>query len=49
MIGRRVRRGRQTAVIIGMYNDIEGGVILDRYIEGFRSWNLDELKEEYNE
>jgi hypothetical protein len=36
-------KGPGMARIIGRYSDVEGGVILDRGIEGFRSWNVEDL------
>ena len=39
--GRNGSRG--TARIIRLYEDIQGGVILDKELNGFRSWNTDSL------
>jgi hypothetical protein len=44
LVGRKVRRGRSTRTIIRMYDDIPGGVRLDKPIEGFVSWNITDLK-----
>ncbi len=43
LVGRKVKRGKSVRTIVGIYPDIPGGVILDKPIEGFRSWNLDSL------
>ena len=40
----RVRGQRLKAVIEGLYSDVEGGVILDRRIDGFYSWNVQDLR-----
>lgn len=44
-VGNKVRhkKTRRVAYIKGLYSDIEGGVILDREIDGFRSWNVQDL------
>lgn len=34
----------KTARIIREYPDIEGGVVLDRKLDGFKSWNVDDLR-----
>lgn len=44
MIGDIWRRRNAKRKIVALYSDIPGGVILDRPIEGFRSWNVEELK-----
>lgn len=46
-IGQRVRvlaPGRPVAVIEDYMGNIEGGVLLDRRVVGFRYWNVDSLK-----
>jgi len=40
---RVIGQGRQTAVVVAPCTDIEGGVILDRDIGGFRFWNVKDL------
>ena len=32
-----------TAKIRNFYDNIDGGVVLDRHIAGFRSWNINDL------
>lgn len=44
LIGRRVRKSGKIRTIIHLYSDIRGGVILDKPIEDFKSWNIDELE-----
>ena len=39
----RVRGQRRIAKIERFYRDIEGGLVLDRMIEGFYSWNVQDL------
>lgn len=43
-VGRNVQRGGIAAVVDATYSDIAGGVRLDREIEGFKSWNLSDLR-----
>lgn len=43
MIGREVYLGGEKAIVHHLYDDVEGGVYLDREIEGFYSWNIDSL------
>ena len=38
------RNHKRTAVNVGFYRDIEGGVILDTPLEGFWSWNVRDLE-----
>jgi len=44
-VGQRVRvRGqRKMAIIFHVMKDIDGGVILDRHIDGTKFWNVDAL------
>lgn len=42
LIGRDVFVGHRRRRIVGVYFDIDGGIILDRAVHGFRSWNLDD-------
>ena len=46
IVGRTVRlKGKkETAKIERMYSDIEGGVRLDKQIDGFWSWNIADLE-----
>ena len=46
LIGTKVRRGNSVRTIVSVYSDIPGGVRLDKPIEGFKSWNLEELEKE---
>lgn len=41
LIGTKVRHVR---TVVSLYSDIPGGVRLDSPIEGFKSWNMDELE-----
>jgi len=43
IIGKKVSCGGQIRTVIGIYNDIRGGVILDKPVDGLKSWNLGEL------
>ena len=46
-VGQRIRvlvRGLPYARIEGFYSDIEGGARLDREIQGFYSWNVENLR-----
>ena len=43
LIGREVYCGAENAIVHHLYDDVEGGVYLDRKIEGFSSWNISEL------
>lgn len=46
-IGDKVRvRGRRggVAIVQQIYRDIRGGIRLDREVDGFRSWNEDDVK-----
>ena len=38
------RRKPKIARIKTFYDDIQGGVILDRFIHDFRSWNVEDLE-----
>lgn len=49
LIGRKVRYGTEVRTIVSVYSDIPGGVRLDHPIDGFRSWNMDELELEKEE
>lgn len=40
----RVKNSRLKSVIVNFISDIEGGVVLDRYILGFRCWNVEDLR-----
>jgi alpha-D-ribose 1-methylphosphonate 5-triphosphate synthase subunit PhnI len=44
--GRKVRHKKTRLIrrIAAVYTDIEGGVKLDKPVEGFVSWNLADLK-----
>lgn len=42
-IGEDVRLCRQRATVVSFIADIEGGVVLDRHIGGFRCWNVKDL------
>jgi len=44
LIGTKVRRGNSTRTIVHIYDKVVGGVIVDSPMEGFKSWNLDELE-----
>lgn len=35
---------RLIRTIVAFYSDIPGGVILDKPVDGFRSWNTGELR-----
>lgn len=40
----KTRNGLMTvAQVIGEFSDIEGGVILSEYLDGFRCWNKQDL------
>ena len=46
-IGDEVRllgRGKKTARVVGYYSDVKGGVKLDAPLEGFHSWNKEDLE-----
>jgi len=38
------KKARRVAYVEALYSDIEGGVRLDREVEGFVSWNAADLK-----
>jgi hypothetical protein len=40
----RLKGQTKTAKVIQMLDDIEGGVRLDDYLEGFRFWNVADLE-----
>lgn len=42
----RLKKGKtkDTAIIIAKYADVRGGVIVDPSLEGFRSWNVEDLE-----
>jgi hypothetical protein len=41
----RVRvRGLPYAVIVRFMSDVEGGVVLDRQVDGFCCWNVEKLR-----
>lgn len=40
----RQKSKSKTAVITVVYRDVEGGVRLDKELEGFKSWNLKDLE-----
>lgn len=40
----RTRGPRKTAVVIGRYSDIKGGLIIEPRLDGFRSWNVQDLE-----
>ena len=46
LVGRlvRVRGFKRIARIVGIYRDIDGGIILNRTIDGFRSWNIQDCE-----
>ena len=44
LIGREVMIGKCRRTIIQVYDDIIGGVIVNKEVEGFRSWNIQECK-----
>jgi hypothetical protein len=39
-----VKRRNATRTIVGFIHDVEGGVILDKPVEGFRCWNIKDLR-----
>lgn len=44
LIGRRVIVHGRWRTIVATYPDIRGGVILDKPVDGFRCWNLDDMR-----
>jgi hypothetical protein len=40
----RLKGQKKTAKVVQMLDDIEGGVRLDGYLEGFRFWNVADLE-----
>lgn len=43
-VGDLWRRGNAVRSVVALYSDIRGGVRLSRPIEGFVSWNTEELE-----
>ena len=40
----RLKKGKKRARIVLFYEDIPGGVRLDRELSGFVSWNVEDLE-----
>lgn len=40
----RLRGKKRTAKIVGFIKGIKDGVVLDRYLQGFRCWNVAHLE-----
>jgi len=40
----RLKGGKRTARIVRFYSDIRGGVVLNRKLAGFYSWNTQDLE-----
>lgn len=39
----RVPGSRSPRVVVRLLSDVPGGVVLDKPVDGFRYWNVDEL------
>lgn len=45
LVGRKVTVKGRRRTVVGVYADISGGIILDREIDGFVSWNVHDTRE----
>ena len=43
LVGRKVRTHGEIRKIVGVYRGIKGGIILDKPVEGFHSWNIEDV------
>lgn len=46
LIGKTVRlgKGRQTATIKSVLDSIDGGIVLDKPLDGFHCWNITDVE-----
>ena len=40
----RLKGKKRTAIIVAMLSSIDGGVFLDRSLNGYRYWNVEDLE-----